>query len=326
MADGPHGELRIDVVALERWLVAMVGADGSVASWRGPGAFAYPEAGGLLLRWLADRGTAPACADAIAAWLSRCVLDDAIGRSGSRYAFDLGIVIAGLLAHARDRVGSSMAHDAISVGLERLSHAIENARAIDGDAPPRWSTRFGPHMRKLASCLDLAEARVGSPGTECLRDRLWGTTGADAFDPRAPTPGADATYLHACLYALEGTSLLAEPRGDGLAIARVSEAADWLATLQRSDGAMTAWAAENRGFGPARADATAQAVRLWAWIDRDRHATSIARGCAWLARAVVPGAGVRYGDDVEHANTWATLFTLQALDFADGRGDPDELL
>lgn len=326
MADGPHGEPRIDVATLERWLVAMVGADGSVASWSGPQAFAYPEAGGLVLRWLADGGRASECADAIAAWLSRRVLDDAIGRAGGRYAFDLGIVVAGLLAHSRARGEPTVDRDAIAVGLERLTLAIANGRAIEGDAPPRWSTRFGPHLRKLASCLDLAAARIGPRATQRLREQLWITTGADAFDPRAPTPGADATYLHACLYALEGTLLLAVPRRDALAIARVTEAADWLATLQRPDGAMAAWAADDRGFGPARADATAQAVRLWAWLDRDRHAGSIARGRAWLARAVVPGEGVRYGDDIGDVNTWATLFTVQALAFADGRVEPDELL
>jgi hypothetical protein len=330
MADGPpsltRAEPRIDVAVLERWLVAMVGADGSVASWSGPRAFAYPEAGGLLLRWLVEAGSAPGCADAIAGWLTRCVLADAVGRAGRRYAFDLGIVLAGLLTHSRVCGEHSQERDAIAVGMDRLATSIVQGRAIEGDAPPRWSTRFGPHLRKLASCIDLAAARIGPRSAARLRERLWVTTGAAAFDPRAPTPGADATYLHACLYALEGTLLLAAQREDASAIARIAESAHWLATLQRADGAMPAWAAKDRGFGPARADATAQAVRLWAWLDRDRHDAAITRGRAWLARAVVPGQGVRYGDDVDDVNTWATLFTLQALAFADGHVAPDGLL
>ena len=89
---------------------------------------------------------------------------------------------------------------------------------------------------------------------------------------------------------------------------------------------MPAWADRDRGFGPARADATAQAVRWWAWIDRRRFAAPIARGLGWLARAFAPRGGVRYGEDRDHANTWATMFAIQAAEFAEGSIDPRGVL
>jgi len=305
----------LDTAALDRWLVspAVVAPSGAVASWDGPDAFAYPEAGGLLLRRL--DGAVPA--DAIARWLARCVDEDAVGRAGVRYTFDLGVVLAGLLAHPR----RAAIDGAIDRGLERLARRVHDAIAIDGAAPSRWSTRFGPHLRKLETVLALAESRLGPAATARLRERLWVGTGGDGFDPRAPTPGADATYLHACLYALEGTLLAA--RGHAT---RIDDAACWLVTLQRPDGAMPAWADRDRGFGPARADATAQAVRWWAWIDRRRFAVPIARGLGWLARAVAPRGGVRYGEDRDHANTWATMFAIQAAAFTEGGVDPRGVL
>jgi hypothetical protein len=313
---------RPDRAALLRWLVSpqVVRPSGEVMSWHGPGAFAYPEAGGLVLRLLAQERMARGCADAIHEWLVHRVETDDVGRAGARYTFDLGIVLAGILAHAmadpppRDRAWID--------GFDRLFEAVELERALVGDASPRWSTRFGPHLRKLASCLSPL-AGVGPARIPEVARRLFHSTGGGAFDPRASTPGADATYLHACSYALEGTLLLARWQGD---TTPVHEAAAWLARLQRTHGGMPAWADGERGFGPTRADTTAQAVRLWAWLEPHAYAGEIARGLDWLARATMPGGGVRYGDDCDHQNTWATVFTIQALDFAEGRVDATLLL
>jgi hypothetical protein len=331
--------LRPDRAALLRWLTspAVVRPNGEVMSWVGPGAFAYPEAGGFLLALLTLEGSAHGCAQSIDHWLARCVRDDAIRREGRRHAFDLGIVGRGLLAWASAHllpletkdVDSEQAEAAIAHyrALEAMNAIwllvddIVRGRGHDGLATGRWSGEFGPHLRKAGFVL--RELRENIPPFESACEELWHRTGGDGFDPRAPTPGASSTYLHACAYALEGTVTLAPLYGDDDC---VYDALEWFARLQRADGGMPAWADGERGFGPTRADATAQAVRLWAWLDPHRWAESIARGLDWLARATVPGGGVRYADDCDHQNTWATVFAIQALDFADGRGSGDTLV
>ena len=316
---------RPDRDALLRWLVSpqVVSPKGEVMSWHGPGAFAYPEAGGLVLRLLCQERIASGCADAIAGWLARVVDADEVGRAGARHTFDLGIVVAGLFAHGLTR--SSTRTRAWADGFDRMHAAIELGQAYEGEPSLRWSAQFGPHLRKLAFCLCQIGGAVGNGDVFLhLLRRLWISTGGDDFDPRAPTPGAEATYLHACAYALEGTHVLARWHGN---VDRVHEAAAWLARLQRPHGGMPAWADGEHGFGPTRADTTAQAVRLWAWIDPRAYESAIAHGLDWLARAsTTPGGGVRYGDDCDHQNTWATVFTIQALDFAEGRVDASLLL
>jgi hypothetical protein len=309
--------LRPDRDALLRWLVspAVVQPNGEVMSWVGRGAFAYPEAGGFLLRLLELERKAEGCADAVGDWLARCVRDDAVRRDGVRFTFDLGIVARGLLAHAERRL---VGIDEIEDAAQLLSAELVLGRAHDGAPTGRWSGEFGPHLRRTAFTI-----HAYSLPLESTCEELWRKTGGHDFDPRAPTPGASATYLHACAYALEGTVVLASRYGDD---DRVYEAMEWFARLQRPSGGMPAWADGERGFGPTRADATAQAVRLWAWLDRRRWEEPIARGLDWLARATVPGGGVRYADDCDHQNTWATVFTIQALDFADGRGSGDTLV
>ena len=312
--------LRPDRAALLRWLVspAVVRPTGEVTSWVGANAYAYAEAGGLLLRLLVLEDTCRGCADATADWLATAVAADAIGREGARYTFDLGIVAIGLQAHMAAR--ATYRNEAL-VARERLAAEIMLARAVEGRPSPRWSAHFGPHLRKCAFTLRMFASEF--PEHMPAFERLWTATGGHDFDPRAPTPGASATYLHACAYALEGTVLLASRYGDD---DRVYEAMEWFARLQRPSGGMPAWADGERGFGPTRADATAQAVRLWAWLDRRRWEEPIARGLDWLARATAPGGGVRYADDCDHQNTWATVFAIQALDFADGRGSGDTLV
>jgi hypothetical protein len=314
---------RPDRDALLRWLVSpkVVSPTGEVMSWCGPDAFAYPEAGGLLLRLLAQERAAKGCADAIAGWLAKAVDDRAVGRAGRHYTFDLGAVVAGLATHLFAHGSIEPFADAWRDGTWELVEAIRAERAVDGEPRGRWSDRFGPHMRKLASFMCRADIAGTAAVPAC--DRLWIATGGNAFDPRAPTPGASATYLHACLYALEGTLLLAARRGDDDC---VYQAAAWLARLQRPHGGMPAWADGDHGFGPTRADTTAQAVRLWAWLGPEEYAAEIARGLDWLARATTSEGGVHYGDDCDHQNTWATVFTIQALDFAEGRVDPGALL
>lgn len=296
-----------DAAALRRWLLGpeVVRDGGRVRSWA-PGGHDYPEAGGLWLSWLASTEPAHPRGDEVAAWLSRAIDDDAVGRDGVGYTFDLGVVVTGLL---RWEAGRGPGPSTVR-GARRLVDAIAGRRALtSGTAAPRWSTRFGGHLGKLGLALDAIDAAA-----------IVDTTDARAALVDARDRDDGAVYVHARLYALEGAWL----RGD---LEAVAQGAGWLAELQRRDGAIAASWDPARGLeGPGRSDATAQAVRLWCAADAARFAPSIDRALGWLAGLQTESGGVDYDDRTAHRNVWCTLFTAQALAFATSGPDRGALL
>ena len=60
--------------------------------------------------------------------------------------------------------------------------------------------------------------------------------------------------------------------------------------------------------------------------DREGCRGAIERALDFLAALTEPCGAVRYHEDSRDLNTWATLFTLQALDFADGEADVRRLV
>lgn len=306
------------IAAAHRWLRTIVDDDGRVLAWQSPArpGFAYPEAGGLLLRlWSEDDVDAPQ-ADAVAAWLAGLVDADDVGKDGARYTFDLAIVLAGLVAHRRGP-------DAVVIaGLQRLGARITAGLAREPADDARWSGRFGPHLRKAAVALVAARELVDPAWARRMAAGLRERTGGGPVVPWSPTPGADATYVHAAAYALEG-ELLLDGLGQPWRPGDRDEAMAWLVHVQRDDGGMPAWwSPERGGFGPGRSDATAQAVRLWSAIDRRRHAGAIDRALAWLAAHTDDDGAVRYASDCRDRNAWATVFACQAHAMAMGDADP----
>ncbi len=316
------------IAAARRWLRSpgVVDGRGRVISWQSddrPG-FAYPEAGGLLLRLWSEAEIEESRADEVAAWLAAEVAADTIGKGGARYTFDLAVVLAGLLAHAA-RYHRGPGSVVIS-GLQRLGACILAGNARDPASDERWSSRFGPHLRKAAVALvcagDAADRQWSRRVAAALRER----TGGGAIMPWSPTPGADATYVHAAAYALEG-ELLLDGLGQPWRTGDRDEAMAWLAHVQRADGGLPAWwSAERGGFGPSRSDATAQAVRLWSAVDRRRFSDSIERALAWLAATSDNDGAVRYASDCRDRNVWSTVFACQAVELASGAGDPLRLV
>ncbi len=134
----------------------------------------------------------------------------------------------------------------------RLRDDLREGNASVGASERRWSTLPGAHLLKCAIALgdneiDARAAVLRSP--QGLR-----------FDDGT---GAGRTYLHANLYALEGAWWLAQ-RGDPEAARWCDEGARWLAWAQDPGGGGSARGTTGRDAdGPIRADATAQAVRLW---------------------------------------------------------------
>lgn len=336
-ARSKHHAARIDRAALVRWLEseAVVDAEGRVWSWHNPEhpGYVYPEAGGL---WLATMAREPATIaaretrlDRVAAWLRVCEHAGGIGRDGRAYLFDHAMVVAGRLAWAERRgLGVEDEREGIATMLEHLRN---NRATSSAGASERWSERFGPHLLKLA--LPLARWVEATGDAEAARAlaRLGVVLGRGWADGRVPSEGERGpTYLHACCYAAEGLWRLSEaplPRAARAeARGRAEAIAAWLAGVQRADGGLPPWHDGTRGWGPAPADVAAQVVRLWSGLDREAYAGAIARALGFLARLADPCGGVRYHEDSRDLNTWATLFTVQALDFADGEADVRRLV
>jgi len=141
-----------------------------------------------------------------------------------------------------------------------------------------------------------------------------------------PFDGASDTYLHAGLYTLEGLVFL---RARGLAddaVEALHAGCIWLAAVQHADGGIRAWAGDAVAHGPVRADATAQAVRVWLAVDPVRWREPVERATAALATLQDERGGLRYASDSVHVNTWASLFALQALRWLDNGAAPTELV
>jgi hypothetical protein len=98
----------------------------------------------------------------------------------------------------------------------------------------------------------------------------------------------------------------------------IEGALEWLAALQQQDGGILAFANGMDGFGEARSDTTAQAVRLWLLGDPVRYGDAITRALAFLKACQTPQGGIRYSPGRDDVCSWSTMFTLQAVEwFAD---------
>ncbi len=270
-----------------------------VLSWVNPDheGYAYPEAAGLLLRWLAqgDRPVPPR----VRARLVALVEANTVGRDGTTYQFDTGVVLAGL--ESLDTTEDPR----WTAARQRLQHMPVTSPG----AKPRWSSVRGPHLLKLAVGSAARAARGWStPAVEFIA-----SVPADQDSTgRLQTPPHEASYVHAHAYATEGILAL---RSLGLeTAASVDGCIAFLRAAQREDGSLPAWS----DGGPSRADSTAQAIRLWVLHDRTEHADAIARGLSFLDTVTDADGLVRYEPNSADRNTWCTLFAAQARSWAAG--------
>lgn len=314
---GPHPDRAADWLGSGR----VVLPDGGVWSWVNPDhpGHRYPEAAAWWLSWAVWRAGAGFARppEALVTAVRRGLVADlagagAVGRGGILYLFDTCVAVDALArADARWGPGPGSWTQPAVAGLERFVRAgrpvLGDTRGLDG----RWSARFGPHLLKAAALLLRADRSGGGGAFSGLADAILARVAWDA-DPSRPC------YGHALAYAAEGASLL---KALGREVAGVSPfaTAEWFAAVQRSDGSIPAWM---DGSGPARADATAQAVRLWVATDSRRYRVRIEAGLAFLERQRAPEGGIPYEPGSGDLNTWTTVFADQAAAWARGLVDP----
>lgn len=307
------------------WLTSedVIAKDGGVISWHAaehPG-YRYPEVAGLLLRLLSVEGTHDRLSRRIVVGL---IADEGptggFGKAGREYLFDTAVVLAGLTAYQARAIDPDA--DKLRDGcLDFIARAMVEQRASTSTSREhRWSECMAPHLLKLLGLLEPMAVghRSGEIAAELqnLAGRLVVTFDGDRFPSCAHI---SATYIHAACYALEGLSNAAIP-GDNHAATRwpavVRAGTDRLARCQHSTGGLPAWDDGSRTIGPLRTDATAQAVRLWALVDRDRYEANIAFALAFLAWQQDDCGGLRYEPGSPDVNSWATIFAVQATRWA----------
>lgn len=318
--------------ALHAWLAQgpVVRPDGAVLAWTSPThpAYVYPEAQAL---WSALAHTAALEAGArrelVLRAHERCIPPHGgLGKAGVDYAFDAAMALRAFDADARATGVASAASDRAAAFVTDCLRARRATAASTAETTGRWSRSFGCHLIKAAAWLarharSRGDARVERLALERARELV-----ALQIDGRFRIHAqSDETYAHAHSYALEG---LLQPELRELDGARgaVARGADWLVEVQRVDGGIPAWCGPSGAFGPARSDATAQALRVWTVLDRARYAGPIEHALAFLADHQSPAGGVYYEPGSRDEPAWSALFALQALHWLGGEARVDELV
>jgi hypothetical protein len=258
----------------------------------------------------------------------------AVRRGGQGYTFDTAMALSGLLtqmpsANAWATTGSGTtgsgttgvdngkttraALDWASLLITAAERADPSAGSAHADRPvagTRWSMAFGAHQAKVCGALIEAGRVLGPlPG---LDDAITAFAAA-ALDVQSDDgrfrihAASPMTYVHGHCYAVEGL-LMRDAAGRGETLPEVVAGAAWLAAVQQADGSLPAWHDGRAGSGPPRADATAQALRIWTLVDPDRFAGAAARAQAFLAGLWTSPRGLRYEPGSGDLNAWATIF------------------
>jgi len=310
--------------------------DGVLRSWSGGAraGFRYPEATGFLVGVLLDLHRRTGAAELLhearrsaAALVGASHASGGFGRDSVLYAFDSGVCLAAwtrLLEYDGHDPHPGL-RDATRETARYLEDAFRERRAAhdaaSGEplAPRRWSSTFGPHQLKAVHALIAAE-RLGLVSGASGAVRTWADEVCARYwhdDHFHWHPGRCATYAHAHCYALEG--LLAFRRDGQLgerATALARAGAEWLAQVQDPSGAIPTWYGTADEPALHAADVAAQAVRIWAVLDRARFAAPIERALRFLEGLTEPCGGVRYATTSDERSSWATLFTVQAVALA----------
>jgi hypothetical protein len=333
--------IRIGPPALAGGIVNYIVADGS---WDG----IYPEICGYHLQFLAaaappagppeasDHGRA---ARRVIAWLAAeghdgspltlyrrdAALSTADWRNRCLFAFDLAIILRGF-AMAETRwpgivPGGVQAAYAASVRSITAAGRLASHHLRDGgmavEVPVKWSTTPGVHHVKAAAALaGTGDPTLASIALATARDEaaLLGREGR-----------ARMQELHPFLYLIEGWLTLWGQSADADHLRR---AADAFAVLHDEFDCRTAELPPVAGgHGAAvRADVLAQALRAGLVLDAagalvtriQASWPALSRGLRdGLVARIAPAGGVEFDGVRRDRNSWASMFTWQALRFWD---------
>jgi hypothetical protein len=278
---------------------------GHCLSWVGPRGDGYPPSDRRvhsLVNALAQTSFAP----------------EGLGRAGVSYTFDTAIGIRGILAASeRPETLASLLAPWVRLVVERIKSGSAVNRSASSQ-PRRWSNQFGPHQLKISGALiEYAGSGKACPevndafsAVDALLDRCLPLQMDDGRF--IEFHGSTETYTHAHCYAIEGLLMAADAGWNTRTPAL--RATEWLARCQTASGGLRARHDGGNLSGPYRIDATAQAVRLWRLVDPAGFKPAIEAATEWLESLVLPSGAMPYEPaEFPDQNSWATMFTVQAL-------------
>ena len=184
------------------------------------------------------------------------------------------------------------------------------------------------HLKIILTLLDLYKL-VGSEKYLISSKKLfnWGKSLSRKNGMYALSEQCEETYTHAHNYAIEGLLKAWDFFKDATFLESAIAGAKWLAAMQNNDGSF--WNFYNTKRKRIKvSDATAQALRIWVILERNGvrlFSENIGKSLQFLSKmqCLSPNkqsnGGIFYGQQeknmIEHVNSWATFFTIQALLF-----------
>ena len=245
-----------------------------------------------------------------------------LGKQGKVYAFDNCMAISGLLAYKKylagfvdDEILSRMADFTVKLLQQRLTCVAEDGSILK--LTPHWSNTFGASMLKTVIALDELTEETGDCTYRQLALEITEEIIANCFNHSyfRAFPATNAVYCHAHCYALEGLLYL-QTKGYQNVSEILQAGVQQLQTWQNDDGSLFNWYNTTSCPQLKVADVTAQAIRLWLAIDPHTYAHNIQRGWDFLTKMRSPQQGLYYCVGSRDRNSWATIFSLQALDWS----------
>ena len=148
---------------------------------------------------------------------------------------------------------------------------------------------------------------------------------------------SEQVYTHANNYALEGLLKASEFFNDTSLLKNAVHGAKRLSKMQNDDGSV--WNYYNSERNKIKvSDATAQALRIWLILNEKGvpfFSTNVDKGFEFLGKLqclsenVHASGGIYYGQQMSnkimHVNSWATIFTIQALMFKQKKENPSSI-
>lgn len=295
--------------------------DGHVISWFNPThpGYAYPEAAGLLLSLLVAHDLGKSIQKSIVLGLT----DDAskttgLGKEDREYLFDTSIVLSALLAYVK--TGELLPEPELPNRLfQFITYLLSEKRATNDEAikqSERWSLGYNCHMLKVVICLAAYYEQYSDPKCIDLIEDIIHDFLPLYQDGYFYTDSQSSNiYIHANCYAVEGLICLQQKGFKDFSMT-ISKCAEWLATIQQADGGIPSWYDEQNTIFTSHADTTAQAVRIWSFVDRGLFQAEISFALDFLKRLQSPEGGLYYCSESKDINTWATIFAVQAIQWA----------
>ena len=264
----------------------------------------------------------------------------------SRYTFDAAICVSGLVDLFNATFDVKFLRAAEKTGNWLVRHQNQDGSFLAGISPDgenieeyHWSRMSSCHHLKIVISLlkmhkILQRKKFFISAKKLLRwaQKFQTVTGEFLISSKS-----EQVYTHANNYAIEGLLKASEFFNDTSLLKNAVHGAKRLSKMQNDDGSV--WNYYNSERNKIKvSDATAQALRIWLILNEKGvpfFSTNVDKGFEFLGKLqclsenVHASGGIYYGQQMSnkimHVNSWATIFTIQALMFKQKKENPSSI-